>query len=653
MPHAPSNPRTVAIVGPYATGKSTLFDALTAAADGPPRRGAAPRGGTRIGHCRYLDEAWTLIDCPGSVEHAHEAAAALAVADMALLVCDPDPDRAVMVAPLLRQIDEAGLPAMIFVNRIDTMTGLLRDTLAALQGLTARRLMLRAVPIREGDSITGYIDVASERAYRYRKDQPSQPIPLPESMLAREQEARSQFLEALADQDDALLEKLIEDIRPSAEEVFGLLSTAEADGAIAEVLFGCAERDAGVRRLWKALRHDVPAPEVAAARHQVAPAGGPLLQVFRTVNAGHGGKLSWARVWRGPVRDGASFGAARIGGISHMVAGDLVKIAEAETGDVVALGRLEGVPTGAVLGDAGDAVLDFPVAPPPVYALAIATADRKDDVRLSAALQKLLEEDAGLVLRQDSELGETVLSGQGEMHLKAAMERLASAYGVKLTGRRPRIGFRETIRAGVVQAARLKRQSGGHGQFADVTLDIAPQPRGEGFRFVDKIVGGVVPRQYIPAVGEAAEEAARKGAFGYPVVDIAVALVNGGFHSVDSSDMAFRTATRMAMTEAIPKCDPVLLEPLHAVTVSVPNTHTATAQRLVTGRRGQILGYAERPGWTGWDDVEALVPEAELHDFIIELRSQTMGLGTYRHRFDHLVEANGRVVQEMLREQAV
>ena len=185
---------------------------------------------------------------------------------------------------------------------------------------------------------------------------------------------------------------------------------------------------------------------------------------------------------------------------------------------------------------------------------------------------------------------------------------------------------------------RLKRQTGGHGQFADVKIDVAPRARGEGFQFVDKIVGGAVPRNFIPAVGDAAEEATRKGPFGYPVVDVSVTLVDGGFHSVDSSDMAFKTATQIAMKEALTKADPVLLEPVDHVTISVPNDYTARAQRLLTGRRGQILGFAERPGWPGWDNVDGLVPEAELHDLIIELRSQTMGLGTFQKRFDHLAE---------------
>ncbi|MBC7637088.1 MAG: elongation factor G [Acetobacteraceae bacterium] len=647
MPHAPTGPRVVAIIGPYASGKSTLSDALAAAAGGPARRGAAPRGGTRIASSSYLDEAWTLIDCPGSVETMHETAAALAVADIAVLVCDPDPARALTVAPFLHQIDQTGIPALIFINRIDTFTGRVRDTMAALQGLTSRRLVLREVPIRDGETITGYVDVVRERAYRYRRGEASEQIPVPDSMADREREARDALVEVLADFDDGLLEKMIEDIKPSKDDIFDRLHAEEADGTISEILLGSAERDGGVRRLWKALRHDTPAPEATAARLGVAPNGGALVQVFRTLNAGHGGKLSWARVWRGPLKDGATLDGKRIGGMWRAADGDLLKIAEAVTGAIVALGRLEGVLTGAVLG--GDpAGLAIAPANPPVFALAITTVDRRDDVRLSGALEKLLEEDAGLALHQDAELGETVLSGQGELHLKAAMDRLAAAFGVRLKSTRPGTAYRETIRHPVQQAARLKRQTGGHGQFADVTLELAPRARGAGFAFVDRIVGGTVPRLYIPSVRAAAEDAARKGAFGFPVVDIEVALVDGGFHPVDSSDMAFRTATRMAMQDALPKATPVLLEPIHAVTISVPNTATATAQRLVGGRRGQILGYGERPGWMGWDDVEALIPHAELHDFIAELRSQTVGLGVFRHRFDHLAEAPPKLVQEVL-----
>ncbi|HLY57381.1 MAG TPA: elongation factor G, partial [Stellaceae bacterium] len=317
---------------------------------------------------------------------------------------------------------------------------------------------------------------------------------------------------------------------------------------------------------------------------------------------------------------------------------------------LVALGRLEGLSTGATLGG-GDSVA-YPAVPQPVYAFAISLPDRKDEVKLSGALQKLVEEDPSLTVTHDQATGETVLAGQGEIHLNAAIERLSAAHNLKVKTARPHVAYRETIRKSVHEHSRFKRQSGGHGQFADIKIDIAPRQRGEGFIFIDKIVGGAVPRQFIPAVGEAAEESTRKGPYGYPVVDISVTLVDGTFHTVDSSDMAFKTATRQGMTEGLAKAEPVLLEPIDQVAVIVPNDYTASAQRLLTGRRGQILGYSERPGWSGWDEVEALVPEAELHDLIIELRSLTMGLGTYRHSFAHLAEAPPRVAEKIAHEAA-
>jgi elongation factor G len=213
---------------------------------------------------------------------------------------------------------------------------------------------------------------------------------------------------------------------------------------------------------------------------------------------------------------------------------------------------------------------------------------------------------------------------------------------MRVTTSRPRTAFRETIRQTARHHARHRRQTGGHGQFADVTLEVAPRARGEGFAFEDRIVGGAIPRKFIPAVGEAAQDATRRGPLGNPVVDITVTLQDGAFHAVDSSDMAFATATRMAMQEALAKADPVVLEPVDHVTILVPQDGTAAAQRLLTGRRGRILGYAEKADWPGWDEVQALVPEVELHDLIIDLRSQTMGLGTYTRRFHHLAEARDR-----------
>ena len=639
----PAGPRSVALLGPYGSGKSTLFDALlTSAGVAPKRQNArAMRTELRLGHCTFMGEPWALVDCPGSVEFAYETAAALTAVDFAIIVCDPSADRLANLPVLLKAVEEAGLPHLIFINKIDTLAGQVREIVAALQPYSSHPLVLRQIPIREHDAVTGYVDVVNERAYHYCGED-SERVALPNELRAPEQEALAGLTEVLADHDDALLEKVIEDIAPSADEIFATLHKDQASGTIVQVLFGAAARGHGIFRLWKALRHDVPPAAVTAKRRGVAVSGEPLLQIFKTVHAGQAaytGKLSYARLWRGGLRDGAPLDGARIGGLYRFANGDILRIQAAEPGELVAIGRLDDAPTGAVIG--GEADLPFPRPPAPVYAFAIAAKDRKDDVKLSGALHKLVEEDPSLSIVHARETGETLLCGQGEIHLNGALERLASTYNCQINVAPPKVAYKETIKQAVKQHARLKRQTGGHGQFADVALEVAPRPRGAGFCFVDKIVGGAVPRQYIPSVGEAAEEAMQKGPLGYPVVDVEVTLVDGGFHSVDSSDMAFRTATRNGIVEALAKAEPVLLEPIERVTVHVPNRFTAAAQRLLSGRRGQILGYAEHEGWSGWDDVEALVPASELGDFILQLRADTTGLGSFTRQFDHLAEARG------------
>lgn len=652
----PAGPRSIALVGPYGSGKSTLFDALMAAAGALVKRGgdARSRGMTtelRLGHCTFLDEPWAILDCPGSVEFAYDTLSALMVCDLAIVICEPSPERMASLTLLMKTLEDHGIPHLVFVNKIDMLAGRVRDSIAALQNYSSFPLVLRQVPIREEDAVTGYVDVVSERAYRYRQEQDSELITLPNDMLDREREARAGLSEILADHDDAILEKVLEDIAPTSDELFKQLHDDQARGSIVQVLLGSATQGFGIQRLWKALRHDAPNAWETAQRHGIAVSDQPLVQVFKTVHAGQAaytGKLSLSRIWRGTLADGGTLNGSRVGGIYHFSGGEPVRVPVANAGELVALGRLEGAATGSVVGlyDRSE-ILDFPEPPAPVFALAIATKDRKDDVKLSTALHKLVEEDPSLSIVHEQETGETLLRGQGEIHLNVALERLATNYNLQINVGTPKIAFKETIKREVHQHARLKRQTGGHGQFADVKLEVAPRERGEGFLFTDKIVGGAVPRQYIPAVGEAAEEAMQKGPLGYPVVDVGVMLVDGTFHSVDSSDMAFRTATRIGVAEALAKAEPVLLEPIDHVMVGVPNQFTAAVQRLLSGRRSQILGYAERPGWSGWDDVEALVPEAELHDFILQLRAETMGLGSYRCSFDHLAEARGKLAEKV------
>ncbi|MGE5516852.1 MAG: elongation factor G, partial [Bacteroidota bacterium] len=392
----------------------------------------------------------------------------------------------------------------------------------------------------------------------------------------------------------------------------------------------------------KALRHDVPAPEVAAARAGIDAAGPAAAKVFKTLHAAHTGKLSFARIFAGEFTDNQTVEAGRISGLFTPAAGGPAKIAKATAGDVVAFGKLDAVATGGTIGAAVSGTAEPPFVLEPLFGLALSAEKKGDDVKLTGALTKLVEEDSSYRLEQNAEFSELVLWGQGEIHLQVALERLKSRFNLAVTTRKPTVPYKETIRKSVSVHGRHKKQSGGHGQFGDVHMEIRPQPRGAGFAFEDKIVGGAIPRQYIPAVQEGVSDFLRQGPLGFPVVDVAVTLTDGSFHAVDSSDMAFKTAARLGMSEGLPQCEPILLEPILRVEVSVPSEYTSKAQRIISGRRGHILGYDAKPGWPGWDAVAAHLPQAEMGDLIVELRSLTMGVGTFLWTFDHLQELTGR-----------
>ncbi|MGH7076334.1 MAG: elongation factor G [Stellaceae bacterium] len=665
-----NGPRAVALVGPYLSGKTTLLEALLYASGTTHRRGTIKEGNTvgdhspeararqmsteiNVAAASYLGDPWTILDCPGSVELAFEAQSALLAVDVAIVVCEPVIDKALTLSPLLKFLDDHQIPHMLFVNRLDTAEARVSEVLAALQAVSARPLVLRQVPIPGKEGATdGYVDLVSERAYRYNPGQASDLIKIPDGVLPDEQAIRAGLVEKLADFDDKLLEQLLEDMQPSKDEIYSHLTRDLRGDLIVPVFLGSALADHGVRRLWKALRHETPNIAETAARLGIAQGAEVVAQVVKTYYPPHTGKLSVARVWSGEIHDGMTLSGVRVGGVLRMTGANSEKLSAAGPGDVVALARMEGIATGAVLASGEPPALPGVELPKPVYGLTITAEKRADDVKLTPAIAKLVEEDPTLHLEQNAELQEMVLWGQGDIHLQIALDRLRTKYNIVAAGRRPQLPYKETVKRGAAQHARFKRQSGGHGQFADVQVEVKPLPRGSGFSFVDAVVGGAIPRNFIPAVEEGIVDYLRRGPLGFPVVDVAVTLLTGQFHAVDSSDMAFKTAGRMAMQEALPKCEPVLLEPVHHVETSIPNAFTARVQRLVSGRRGQILGYDAKPGWQGWDVVSALLPQVELHDLIVELRSLTLGVGSYTERFDHLQELTGRLADKVIEDRA-
>ena len=667
-----AGPRCIALVGPFAGGKTTLLEAILARTGAITRQSTVAEKHTvgdsspearahqmsvevNVAETEFMGDKLTFLDCPGSIEFAFEAEGVLAGVDLAVVVAEADEKKVPALQVILKTLEDHGVPRILFLNKVDKADASVRATLQTLQPASAVPLVLRHMPVWQEEVVTGYIDLALERAFVYREHAPSEMIPIPDDEKAREVEARFHMMETLADYDDQLMEQLLEEIEPPRDKIFDDLAKEMRDGLICPVLIGAAEHGGGIGRLLKAIRHEAPDVSETRARLNIAPEGDAIVQVLKTVHSTHGGKMSIARVLSGSIGDGAELAgpngaAGRVSGVFSIMGQHATKRDTAEVGETVGLGKLDGAQTGMTLstGKEGPSQVITLTSPEPVLGTAVAAAERKDDVKLSAALTKLLEEDPSLRITHDQDTSETVIEGQGEMHLRVAMERLNGKYGVAVVTHNPAVPYKETIRHGVNVRGRHKKQSGGHGQFGDVVLDIKPLPRGSGFVFAETVTGGAVPKNYFSSVELGVAEYLNKGPLGFPVVDVSVTLTDGSYHAVDSSDMAFRTAAQIGMREGMPQCHPVLLEPILKVEIAVPSEATPRVNGIVSQRRGQILGFDARPGWPGWDLVQVQIPQAEIRDLIVELRSATAGVGTFKASFDHLAELTGRLADQVI-----
>jgi elongation factor G len=592
----------------------------------------------------FMGDRYAVIDCPGSLEFCADLDAAVPAVDLAVVVAEPDAAKAALLQPTLRELERLGVPHALFVNKMDQARGSLQELLEALAPVSRAPLVARQIPIFEGEHVTGAIDLALERAFVYRPGEPT--IEIPADLREAESQARFHMLEQIADFDDELLEQLLSDVTPSRDAVFADLVREMNEGQIVPVFFGSAQSGFGVARLLKALRHEAPLPERAAQRLGVEGAGA---YVLKTAYAGQSGKMAYARVFGGRLDDGGDLvlpggERSRAGGLFAVQGAALKKIATAAPGDICAIGKVDAAQAGQILSMTGrpQAGAAPHAVRRPLFAVALAAKARKDDVRLSGALGKLVEEDPGLTLTHDAESRQVLLAGQGEGHLRLALERLKRRFGVEIDTEQPKTPYRETIGRGLTQRARHKKQSGGHGQFADVTIEVKPLPRGSGFVFDQRIVGGAVPKQWIPAVEAGVRDGLVKGPLGFPVTDLEVVLTDGQTHSVDSSEMAFRTAGRLAIEDALKQAGTILLEPIDKLVVYSPSPAASNVTSALTARRGQILGLSPREDWRGWERIEAYLPQSERQQLIAELRGLTQGLGAFEADFDHMAELTGR-----------
>lgn len=630
--------RVFTVLGPTQSGKSTLVEAISRLDSRPTKFDVS--GTVHLHGFSYLDEPWCAIDVDGGSDSLAFVGPAMAISDAAVVVVPPDPDAAVLCAPYLRLVEEAGIPAFLFINRMDNPNGRIRDIVSALQTYCTHHITLRQIPIREGDQIVGAVDLISERAWKYQEGQPSALIELPSSAEEREKEARTELLETLSDFDDNLLEQLIEDKQPPSEEVFDLAARILQNHQLIPAYLGAASHSNGLTRMMKALRHEAPEFDIAADRDE---AGEKARAIAGFADAKkHIGKIVVLRGLGDGVTAHESLGGETVGSlteldgktqISHLPAGQIglaVKSDHLSPGNIYDSTEASELP-------------EWARSHPPSHRQLITPAHERDDVRLSNAMARMDEIDPGLHLAQDENSGHAILGTQGPQHLRRVAAKLEADFGIEIAAEPVETAYRETIQKPVDHRYRHRKQSGGAGQFADVHIQIEPMPRGTGFQFDDIVKGGAVPKNYIPSVEHGAEDALVEGPQGFPVVDVKVTLKDGKHHAVDSSDYAFRTAGKAAVREALPQGKPVVLQPVLRAEIHLPSCFVGDLVPTISSLQGQVLGFEGNPDASGWEIFNALLPAVSQDELHRSLASATRGTGWVNLSFDHYEELRGPV----------
>ncbi len=618
--------RLFTILGPSGAGKTTLVQALASLDDKRGKALTVP-GVATVSSFGFMGEDWAAVDVAGGAENLASVGAALAASDIAVICVPADAESAVLAAPFIRRVEELGVPAILFINRIDAAQHRIAEIVSALQAYSRHHIVLREVPIREGSTITGFVDLVSERAWKFEEGKHSRMIEMPDSVKDREAAARAELLESYADLDDHLMEELIEDQKPLAEEVYAIAAKALRENAVIECFIGSASKGHGITRLMKSLRHDAPGVEATRARFGAGTvAVGALADQLK-----HLGKAVLVRALDGSVGGGGRLGGSDVGSITDLDA--KTPVGQLQAGQIGLAVKSDHLSAGQAFSRDKCERLGGGGASP--FRRIIAPGHDKDDSRLLAALGRLAEIDPALGLGSDEGSGRPVLATQGPLHLRRVMAKIGGDFAVPVGESPVPTALRETILRGTEVHHRHRKQTGGAGQFADVVVAIRPEARGAGFAFTETVKGGTVPRNYIPSVEEGARDGLAKGPLGHPVVDVSVELKDGKSHAVDSSDHAFRTAGKSAIREALAEVGTVLLQPVMKVEIQVPSVFSGALVPLVSGLKGQVLGFEAHESAAGWDVFQLLLPMAQEDALFVALAAATRGTATFTSSFDH------------------
>ena len=673
--------RNVALVGHGGSGKTTLAEALLFGAGAIPRMGRVEDGtatmdtepeelkrqlSASLGLATFTwqDHKINVLDCPGYADFFAEVEAALSVADLVVFVVSAVEGVEVQTELAWRLAAERRLPRLVFVNKLDRERASFDRALGQLRATFGTGIAPLQLPIGEEASFRGVIDLLSDRAITYDGGKASEG-PVPNDLATTEHEVHDTLVEGIVVADDALMERYLEGDTIGFEELEKTLARGVAEATVYPVLCGSATKSVGVDRLARAICEIGPAPTerpplTVTAGDTVAeiatdPAGKPLAYVFKTVGDQFG-RISMFKVLSGTIRtddtlvNSRSHADERLHQLFGLRGKEHLAVDEIVAGDIDATWKLSDTATGDTLAPKGmPVVVEHPPPPTPVLSIAIRPKSKGDEDKLMTALHRLQDEDTALAVRRDDETKQTVLSGMGETHLAVVIERLKRKFGVEVETEELQVAYRETITRQAQAEGKYKKQTGGHGQFGVAVLRVEPMGRGEGFVFEDRVVGGAIPRQFIPAVEKGVIDAMGTGGhFGYPVVDVKVECLDGKYHPVDSSEMSFKTAGALAFREATAQAGPVLLEPISLLEVTVPTALQGDVLGDLNSRRGRVQGTEQAED--GASVVRALVPTAELSRYAIDLRSITGGRGRFVAAHDHYDPVPAPLAEKLKRE---
>lgn len=667
--YPPSRIRNVALVGHNGAGKTTLAEALLVSSGLLQRRGRVEDGTTvcdfepeeakrqmsvqlALAPIVVGDVKVNVIDTPGFADFFGDVRAALSVADLAVVVVSAVEGIEAQTEAAWELAAELGLARLVFVNKLDRERASFDRVLGELRDRFGAGIAPLELPLGEEHDLRGVADLLTDAAIVYDGDGRHQ-VPIPDELADLEHQVREALVEGIVVGDDALTERYLEGAVPSAAELEATLATGVGDGLVFPVVCGSATTGVGVDRLASLVAEIGPSPDRRRVPVRIRagdaeqtvdcdPAGAPLVTAFKTVSDPYVGRISLLRAVSGTIRpdmvltNPRTHTDERLHVLEQLRGSTTEPMAEVQAGDIFAVPKLAGLATGDTLAPKGTPVTVLGVADPEpaVLAVAIRPKSKGDEDKLMTGLHRLQEEDRSLVVERDDETHQTILRGAGEMHLAVVCDRLYRKFGVDVETEPVRVAYRETITGEAEAEGKYKKQTGGHGQFGVATVRIAPLGRGEGFRFADEVVGGAIPRQYVPAVEKGVVEAmAAGGVHGFPVVDVEVHLTDGKYHPVDSSEMSFKMAGSLAFRHAMAEAGPVVLEPVSCVVVDVPSAMQGEVLGDLNARRGKVHGTQALDG--GRQRITALVPTAEISRYAVDLRSHTGGRGRFRAEHDH------------------